>query len=209
MRRILSATLLIVPLLAGCNLLLPEGSWIRARCEDLTDVAHVDVGSTPAYGAAVNLGPAIAGYHRTSGLRFGDRQALGLGGIRHIRTRNDSCVAGAVWPLERAERQDRRGRPLSGYLSHYPGIGSFGIDLGFIFGLGARIDLVELADFFAGIGGVDLVGDDLRFELDETAPDQPSGSRGSDPEADPAPEPGSAPEAGSAPEDQGSAAKSG
>lgn len=144
----------------GCNLLVPEGGYLRNRLDDLTEAAHVDLASSFAFGALANVGPALLGFHQLAGLEYGERLQLGLGGVVPLRTANDSVAAGLGVPLAWARPETDRGEPLSGYRSRHPGYGSLGVDLGLLVGFGARVDLVELADFLAGIFGADLLGDD-------------------------------------------------
>lgn len=146
--------------LCGCNLLLPEGGYLRHRLDDVTEAAHADVSSSFALGALVNVGPAVLGAYRVGGLEFGERLQFGLGGMVPMRTANDSAAVGLVVPLEWAMRESPSGEPLEGYRDRYPGYASVGLDLGFILGLGLRVDVVELADCIVGIVGVDLLDDD-------------------------------------------------
>ena len=143
---------LLVAHTSGCA---TTGYWADRR-QDLTDVAHVDV-TMFSVGVAANAGPAIVGLHRTAGsCGDGGRVKIGLGGVQAVSTCGQ--YAGVVFPISRIKEKTRSN---GGYGTEAPPWGSVGLDIGLILGLGVRFDVVELADLVLGLGGIDIIDDDV------------------------------------------------
>jgi hypothetical protein len=159
-----------LPFLAGCT-------YVANRLNDLSDVAHVDL--TVSMGLLANVGPAVLGAEWTP-----DRLQLGLGGPQWIEFGTGPSDEGqtAYGYVVRCERLDVAARwyglPMEslktepqGYGKSSPPWGSIGVEVGvpvplpgvmlFPLGVGVHADVVELADFVTGFGGVDILGDDL------------------------------------------------
>ena len=160
-------TLVVVLLYAlGCSNM---STYTANRLSDLTDVAHVDM-THSSVGLVVNVGPMLLG---AEGLLpdsdHGSHQyRLGLGGPLVLVL--DGASVGLVWPFQCEEVNARRYGGLAKgydemgddcYWKHVPAWGSIGISGGFLVGVGAHVDLVELADFILGFFGYDIVDDDL------------------------------------------------
>ena len=153
MKHILKIALLIATVACGTG--CTTGYWID-RGADLTDVAHVDMHGW-SLGAAVNVGPAIVGYHSIFDDRSGGtRDMFGLGG--HQQSESDGTTSGLIIPFGWRKEECRS---ESFYKRHSPTLGSIGFDMGLVVGIGARIDFVELIDLILGFCGVDILNDDL------------------------------------------------
>ena len=145
-------------------------SYMEARAEDLTEVANVNVSAISA-GLGVNAGPAIAGFYLTGGIfqNHGNRIKLGLGGI--IEERDGGEYWGVGIPLSWSKNYDYQDNI---YKKYSPAWGSVGFDLGFLFGIGARVDFVEAVDFVLGIFTIDILSDDeFEDELEESEETSP------------------------------------
>ncbi len=189
---------LVAPFLAlalgGCS----SAYWLD-RASDLTDAAHVELNAASA-GVAANAGPAVLGFYGIGGACTGSRVQLGLGGVREVWS--NGIESGVLvpfshiedepfWKWDHAPRQPYYGKEA-------PAWGSVGLDFGFVFGFGARVDFVELCDFFAGWVGFDLVDDDYhamerRAEDDRTSGAAAPADGGSKSRERSAPVPGNAP----------------
>lgn len=162
--------LLALSALSGCS--TPAGRYVSNRLDDLTDVAHVDA-TVLRIGLLCNVGPLILGrvvcgdaYVPTVSLR------AGLGGVQFVRTTGEaggfivptSHYDVSRWSLyawgDRPASEAGEARPGSSYYGKGPAWGSVGLEVALIVGLGARVDVVECADFLLGLFAVDLVGDD-------------------------------------------------
>jgi hypothetical protein len=129
----------LIAFLAGCSSISP---YMKDRARDLTDVAHIDV-TCMSVGVGVNVGPSLLGFNSVSApCGDGKRLKFGLGILS-----------------SKAES-----RSSSTYGKTFPPWGSVGGDVGLIFGLSARADVVELVDFFLGIATVDILKDDEGIE---------------------------------------------
>ena len=135
-----------------------SSGYLTDRRRDLTDVVHLD-GTALSGGLAVNLGPAIIGAHDI-GLPIGDgsgeRLKLGLGGAEEISSKGPCWGVGIPFGRYREERRSTVGN----HECAAPAWGSLGFDLGFLYGVGVRGDVVELLDFFLGWANIDLLRDD-------------------------------------------------
>ena len=150
----LAVMMALLPCLAGCA---TTKQYFKDRAMDLTDAAHIDL-SAMSFGAGVNAGPAVVGLNLVSApCGPGFRTKIGLGGIEALRV--NEGYAGLIWPLGDAETKTRS---EAGYGRHFPPWGSVGADIGFIYGISARADAVELVDFLLGLAGVDILKDDSK-----------------------------------------------
>jgi len=143
-------------------------AYLEDRRQDLTDVAHVN-GTACGTGIAVNVGPALVGFYEILGFtrRGGTRAKLGLGGYQ--QNKEDGEILGVIVPMDFATNLSYKD---NFYKEHSPGWGSVGFDMGLIFGIGARVDVVEALDFILGIFTIDLLNDDSSFKEDEEKSDE-------------------------------------
>ena len=131
----------------------------------------------------MRLGPLLLGYEALTDLMHpsaSNRTSLGLGGVRKSKT--IGTARGVIYPLEEFrinQKSVRRRRPADDNErkaatrssdEDYPAIGwgCVGIEFGPLVVVGAFFDVVELADFIAGIVCVDLLNDD--GEADPASP---------------------------------------
>ena len=149
----LTAVSLLVFFMTSC-------AYLEDRRQDLTDMAHVDY-TELAIGVSVNAGPVIVGAFEVGHIMnsAGKRVKLGLGGVQNEKQRGETV--GVVFPISRSQIDTYED---DFYKGESPALGSIGFDLGFIFGIGARVDAVEAVDFVLGIFGIDILGDDKASE---------------------------------------------
>lgn len=172
-------SLLALPwVVSGCA----TSEYLTDRRHDLTDAAHVDFNDF-ALGTAVSVGPMVLGGHAiTTFIDRGTSFRLGLGGVQEIKT--SGIHWGVGFPFERYQATKRpeggpfgdwrldRSSSFGDYEHSYPGWGSLGFDIGLLWGVGARVDAVELLDFAVGLTRIDLLRDDQeawRHKLTGTA----------------------------------------
>lgn len=140
-------------LLSLCFLTSCSSTYWNNRRHDLTDFAHLRF-QTVSVGADVNVAHIAGGFYMQNGM--GDKEnrtKLGLGGIQTVNS--DGGIRFVGFPLS-----EKNSRSEYGYGETMPPYGSIGFDLGIFAGIGARVDLFELLDFFLGFAYVDLVKDD-------------------------------------------------
>ena len=136
---------------AGC-----ASPYWSDRAHDLSDVAHVDI-NFPSLGVSANAGPAILGAHvLASPCSGGIRTKYGLAGSEEAKP--CGLTMGLVVPMCHENNGDARSR--LGYGSRAPAWGSVGIDVGFMYGFSARVDLVEFLDSLLGWTTLDILRDD-------------------------------------------------
>jgi hypothetical protein len=149
----------LAALLVGCA--TPRG-YLADRAADLTDAAHLNLTAFSFGQGLLNVGPAVVGYQRIVGLGTGPgfRAKAGLGGIEYIETGHpDDPTVGVILPFS---QQKYRTRSLVGYGKQHPPWGSVGCELGFGWGIGARVDAVEIVDFALGWFRLDILRDDKK-----------------------------------------------
>lgn len=135
--------------------------WNNRR-HDLTDFAHLRFQKV-SLGADVNVAHVAVGFYMQNGIdEKGYRAKLGLGGIQEVSS--DGGIRFFGFPLS-----EKESRSDFGYGETMPPYGSIGFDAGLFFGIGARIDLFEMLDFFLGFANVDIVEDDEK-EKEEYQP---------------------------------------
>jgi hypothetical protein len=163
---VVAAGMVLVLVCSGCT-----SGYAANRLSDLTDVACIDV-DLNSYGLLVNAGPFILGARSMMDIPDGPlqpayRYRLGLGGLQSLRL--GYRAIGIILPIEQFQVDRRRYGDLdSGWLrdggyywEYLPAWGSFGGSIGIFLGVGAHVDVVELADFVSGFFGADIVHDDL------------------------------------------------
>jgi hypothetical protein len=164
MKRVFLAAALAF-MLAGCSWSGEQRqAYAFARLHDLVDVAHVD-GTLNSFGALANVGPVMLGYQQAL-LGSPDigwpvlRGRLGLL-FADLTVEDDKAYGLLVpWSRRRVERPFSSGRGGSAYGRKAPAWGSVGFDVGLFIGVGAHVDIVELADFVSGFFGADICKDD-------------------------------------------------
>ena len=141
-------------------------AYLEDRRQDLTDAVHLNF-NTLGVGASLNAGPAIVGFHEIDGFgnKGGDRYKLGLGGVQHLHERGET--AGFIIPFSYSEIHEYKD---SKYKELSPALGSVGFDLGFIISFGARVDLIETADFILGLFYLDILNDDEAAKAEKSPP---------------------------------------
>lgn len=127
--------------------------WNNRR-HDLTDMAHLRFQKI-SLGADVNVAHVAVGFYMQNGTdgEKGYRAKLGLGGIQEVDSSGGIRFLG--FPLS-----EKESRSAFGYGETVPPYGSIGFDTGIFLGIGARVDLFEMLDFFLGFAYIDLVEDD-------------------------------------------------
>ena len=137
-----------------CFLTSCTSTYWNNRRHDLTDFAHIRFQKV-SLGADVNVMHLAAGFYMQNGIdgEKGHRTKLGLGGVQEVNASGGIRFIG--FPLAEVESRSKYG-----YGEKVPPYGSVGFDLGIIGGIGARVDIFELLDFFLGFAEVDLVEDD-------------------------------------------------
>ena len=130
--------------------------YLENRGKDLTESANINL-SAFSIGLGVNAGPAIAGYYKNAGLMGGPGGVLrvGLGGKYYEKI--EGAYSGIGIPLSYSTLRENKDK----IYCYNPGWGSAGLDLGYIFGLGIRVDAIELIDFIGGIFMIDILKDDI------------------------------------------------
>lgn len=141
-------TILISLSNAGCL-------YMENRGKDLTEAANIKI-SILSVGLGVNAGPFIAGYHKNEGIMGGAGVGIkfGLGGMYYEKIRG--AYSGIVIPLSHSKLERNKEKEYC----NNPGWGSAGFDLGYIIGLGTRVDVIEFIDFLGGIFLIDILKDD-------------------------------------------------
>jgi hypothetical protein len=156
----LAAAGLLLALLAGCS-----STWGRNRLEDLTDVVHAGIGFY-CLGVHANVGPLVLGagaYGSPHDKRAG-LSCLGPGGISSRSI--EGGVIGVGIPLRLADVPAKRGSQALGdrkqppqYGDTWPPWGSVGAEVFLLLcSLSVRFDVVECADFVAGLLFLDPAG---------------------------------------------------
>ena len=135
-------------------------AYLEDRRKDLTDMAHLHL-TALSIGGGVHAGPFILAHFENDGIKGtpGGRMKLGLGGF--VEEKEKGVYSGVVIPFRRMKGITRSD---SIYNSWAPPLGAVGFDLGFIMGIGARVDVVEVLDFILGIFTIDILDDDKGFK---------------------------------------------
>ena len=131
--------------------------WENRR-QDLTVVAHVDLEGL-SFGAMANISVISGGLFFQGGpCGTGFREKYGLGGTQSTHASGGAIILGV--PL-----MENSARSRWGYGRDMPHFASVGVDTGLFFGIGARVDLLELLDFVFGFAMIDIVQDDREEEV--------------------------------------------
>ena len=143
----------------GCVLLALTscGNYCRSRCSDFTDILYLE--HTPAsYGAILNAGPIVLGYHQSGFLKHGKLTKVGLGGAYSYAIEGEAY--GFVIPFA---LEDYWSTSRTSYNTVYPNLGSIGFNFSYMwfFSMGIKVDVIEAVDFASGLIGIDIMGDDF------------------------------------------------